>query len=118
MIQKQDVDQFVDTCRQVIHERYGNDPQQSDSYGRMIGEKRFHALKEILDSVDPQKVLIGGQTDQKDLYIAPTVVSPVDAHDPMLMEQEIFGPILPVVPVEDMDEAIRVIQTNLLVYRR
>ncbi|CAO3683402.1 hypothetical protein G6F70_006718 [Rhizopus microsporus] len=119
MIQKQDVDQFVDTCRQVIRERYGNDPQQSDSYGRMIGEKRFHALKEILDSVDPQKVLIGGQTDQKDLYIAPTVVSPVDAHDPMLMEQEIFGPILPVVPVEDMDEAIRIIQTKdspLVVY--
>lgn len=112
MIQKRDVDQFVDTCRQVIRERYGNNPQQSDSYGRMIGEKRFHALKEILDSVDPQKVLIGGQTDQKDLYIAPTVVGPVDAHDPMLMEQEIFGPILPVVPVEDMDEAIRIIQAK------
>lgn len=112
MIEKSRVDEFVDISRKILRERYGDDPQQSDSYCRLINERRFDALKEFLDNLDSAKIVIGGQHDRKDLYMAPTMVSPIASNESGLMEQEIFGPILPIVPVEDVDEAIRIVNSK------
>lgn len=78
----------------------------------MINMRRFNALKKFLDETDPKKIVIGGQTDREDLYIAPTVISPVAPSGHPLMEQEIFGPILPIVPVDDLDESIRIVNSK------
>ncbi|EIE86121.1 hypothetical protein RO3G_10832 [Rhizopus delemar RA 99-880] len=112
LVLKADMDLFVDTCRQILYERYGDDPQQSDSYPRLISERRFEAIQRPLDQLDPKKVLMGGKSDRKDLYVAPTLVGPLEPNDALFMEQEIFGPVLPIVPVEDMDEAIEIINSN------
>lgn len=112
MISKNQTQEFIDACRKVIYERYGDNPQLSDSYCRMIGERRFDALQSFLDHLHPSKIVIGGQTDRKDLYIAPTIVSPIDPNEKGIMEEEIFGPILPIVPVENVDEAIRIVNSK------
>ncbi|CAO3675905.1 unnamed protein product [Rhizopus stolonifer] len=107
-IPKSNMDEFVDICRKLIYERYGSDPQKSDSYSRIVNEKRFDVLQHSLNSLDPQKILVGGKMDREDLYIAPTIVGPLEHNNPSLMQEEIFGPILPIIPVEDMDEAIKI----------
>jgi acyl-CoA reductase-like NAD-dependent aldehyde dehydrogenase len=66
----------------------------------------------MLDSVDQNTIVIGGETDRDDLYIAPTIVSPVDPNTNILMQSEIFGPILPVIPVENIDEAISIVNSR------
>lgn len=58
------------------------------------------------------QVVIGGQNDKSDLYFAPTVVTDVDNHDASLMGDEIFGPILPVVAVDSLDEAIDIVNSR------
>ncbi|KAI7899694.1 Aldehyde/histidinol dehydrogenase [Cokeromyces recurvatus] len=98
--------------RKAILEFYGENPQTSNSYGRIINTRQFDRLKGLLDSCHPNTIVIGGETDRDNLYIAPTVVTPVDPYKHSLMQQEIFGPILPIVPVENMDEAIAIINSR------
>ncbi|KAI8991720.1 Aldehyde/histidinol dehydrogenase, partial [Mycotypha africana] len=113
LIAKTHVEEFIDHCRNVIKERFGNNPQLSDSYGRLINERRFNAIQNLLTETDPMKILVGGQTDKEDLYVAPTIVSPVEPSNSTLMNEEIFGPILPIVPVDDVDEAINIINSKI-----
>ena len=91
---------------------FGDNPQTSDSYCRIISERRFDAVKRFLDDLNPSQIVIGGQSDKKDLYIAPTVVYPVATNEKGLMEEEIFGPILPIVPVKDLNEAIDIVNSK------
>ena len=109
MIQKEQAEEFVQHCKKALLDWYGENPQLSDSFCRIISQRRFSALKGLLDKLDPEQIVIGGQTDESDLYIAPTVVYPVPSQGHPLMEEEIFGPILPIVPVQDMDESIRIV---------
>ncbi|KAJ8656990.1 hypothetical protein O0I10_007324 [Lichtheimia ornata] len=112
LIPENKVEMLIDAFRKTVAEFFGEDPQASDSYGRIISASKFDRLKSMLNSVDSTKIVIGGQMDRADLYIAPTVVSPVDANDQVLMSEEIFGPILPVITVKDMDEAIRIVNSK------
>ncbi|KAI9276916.1 Aldehyde/histidinol dehydrogenase, partial [Phascolomyces articulosus] len=101
--------------RKTVKEFFGNNPQESQSYGRIINHRQFDRLQKILDTVDQSKIIIGGQTDRENLFITPTIVGPVDADDPYIMEDEIFGPILPIVAIKNLTEAVKVInskQTN------
>lgn len=99
-------------CKNSIRHTFGNDPQKSDSYCRIISERRFDALKGLLDSVDSSKIIAGGQADREDRYIAPTVIGPMEPRGNPLMDEEIFGPILPIVPVENLDEAIQIVNSK------
>ncbi|KAI8142606.1 Aldehyde/histidinol dehydrogenase [Fennellomyces sp. T-0311] len=105
-------EQLIEAFRKVVKEYFGENPQDSESLGRIINVRQFDRLTKILDSTDPAKVVIGGKSDRENLYIAPTVVSPVDADDAQLMQNEIFGPILPVVPVKDLKEAVGIINSK------
>ncbi|CDS12655.1 hypothetical protein LRAMOSA04841 [Lichtheimia ramosa] len=106
------VDVLIDTFRKTLLEFFGKTPQDSNSYGRIINTSKFDRLKHMLDRVDSTKIVIGGQMDRADLFIAPTIVSPVDANDEVLMSEEIFGPILPVITVKNMDEAMRIVKSK------
>ena len=85
---------------------FGTDPQQSDSYGRMINSRHFERVSRLIAS---GTVAIGGLTDADDKYIAPTVLTGV-APDSLAMQEEIFGPVLPIVRADTLDDAIDAIR--------
>ena len=77
---------------------------------RIINLRNWQRLDTMLSSSQGQTV-IGGERDEKDLYIAPTVVTGVSTQD-SLMREEIFGPILPIVSVTDVEEAVKIINSR------
>ncbi|MDX3066466.1 aldehyde dehydrogenase family protein [Streptomyces sp. ND04-05B] len=93
---------LVPALRAAVEAQFGTTPQTSAGFGRIINERHFDRLTRLLDS---GRAAVGGQHDRDDLYIAPTVLTDVDPASP-IMQEEIFGPILPVVEVEDLDAAI------------
>ena len=95
-------DEFVAEMRDAIHQFYGDDPQQSPDYGRVIDDKNFARIAGYLGS---GTVAVGGETDPTDRYIAPTVLVDVPLDSP-IMQEEIFGPILPVLEVDSVQAVI------------
>lgn len=93
----------VECIRQTLLEFYGADPKCSADYGRIINQRHFSRIMSLMEGYTP---VIGGQTDASQRYIAPTVLKDVPPHS-RLMQEEIFGPLLPIVAVSDMDDAIR-----------
>src|SRR5215468_6376762 len=95
-------DELVRHLAETIREFYGEDPQQSPDYGRVINRKNFDRLVTLLGS---GTVAVGGQTDPDDLYIAPTVLVDVSPDSP-IMQDEVFGPILPVLEIDSVEAVI------------
>ncbi|MFI9061892.1 aldehyde dehydrogenase family protein [Streptomyces sp. NPDC053429] len=91
---------------EALRAMYGDDPATSPDYGRIINERHFDRLTGLLGS---GRTVTGGTHDRADRYIAPTVLAEV-APDSPVMREEIFGPILPVVEVAGLDEAIAFIR--------
>ncbi|MFI1954160.1 aldehyde dehydrogenase family protein [Streptomyces xinghaiensis] len=87
---------------EVIGQLFGPDPQSSDAYARIVNERHFDRVAALLDS---GRTVTGGTHDRADRYIAPTVLAEVDPDAPV-MREEIFGPVLPIVTVDGLDEAI------------
>ncbi|KAJ3056894.1 Aldehyde dehydrogenase [Rhizophlyctis rosea] len=91
-----------------------SNPEKVSHLARIINPTHFRRLQTMLDSqlaVPGTKVVVGGQTNADDLFIAPTVISGVGKDDAS-MREEIFGPILPVVEVEDLDEAVEYVKAR------
>jgi aldehyde dehydrogenase (NAD+) len=86
----------------AVEALFGSRPRQSTEYGRIVNERHFDRLSSLLDS---GRTVTGGDSDRATKYIAPTVLADVDPKSPV-MREEIFGPILPIVTVADIDEAI------------
>ncbi|MYU27393.1 aldehyde dehydrogenase family protein [Streptomyces sp. SID7810] len=86
----------------AIEGLFGADPARSPEYGRIVNERHFDRLSALLDS---GRVAVGGVGDRAAKYLAPTVLADVDPASPV-MQEEIFGPILPIVTVSGLDEAI------------
>ena len=99
---------LVPLLEQNIREMFGDDPQQSDSYGRIVNDQHFERVSALIES---GHTAIGGQSDAADKYIAPTVLTDV-ADDSAIMREEIFGPVLPIVRAENLEEAIAVIRAS------
>ncbi|MBL9135069.1 MAG: aldehyde dehydrogenase [Verrucomicrobiales bacterium] len=93
---------FVQALRRTIETFYGPNPQQSPDYGRIIHRRHFDRLAAYLPSGHIEH---GGQMDAAELYLAPTLLTGAPADSPV-MQEEIFGPILPVVDIESVDEAV------------
>ena len=99
-----DVEQpLLEALTATVRSFYGDDPSTSADYGRIINDRHFDRLRGLLESGG--EPVVGGQTDAADRYVAPTVLTAVDSGAP-IMAEEIFGPLLPVIPVDDVDEAI------------
>jgi aldehyde dehydrogenase (NAD+) len=99
---------FVPLLQQAITEMFGTDPQQSDSYGRIVNERHFERLAGLLSSGE---VAVGGQADAGQRFIGPTVLTGVEKDSPV-MQDEIFGPILPILRADDLESAIRFIRSG------
>ncbi|PRZ16696.1 aldehyde dehydrogenase family protein [Nesterenkonia sandarakina] len=86
----------------ITRRAFGSDPSRAENYGRVINERHAERLAGLLDS---GRAVIGGETDTAARYIAPTVLLEVDP-DSAIMQDEIFGPILPILTVADHQAAI------------
>ena len=97
--------ELVREIKKQIKKQFGDAPLSNPDYGKIINKKHFSRLLRLLDA---EKIAIGGQYDHTALRIAPTVMSGVSFNDPV-MQEEIFGPILPVLTYTSIDEVIRLI---------
>ena len=93
---------LVPALRAAVDAQFGTSPQTAAGFGRIINERHFDRLTALLAS---GRAAVGGQHDRDDLFIAPTVLTDVDPASPV-MQEEIFGPIIAVVEVADLDAAI------------
>lgn len=104
---------LVRALGEAIADLWGSDPRSSEDYGRIVNERQFDRLVSLLDGTN---VVVGGEHDRAERYLAPTVVTVSgdraavgpDAAHPMLRE-EIFGPVLPVVAVGSAEQAVDVV---------
>lgn len=99
-------DDFVHALRAAVRQFYGPNPQHSPDFPRIISDRHFARLSAMLDQGE---ILFGGQSDAADRYIAPTAIAALP-DDAKLMQDEIFGPILPVFRVDDLDAALERMQ--------
>uniref|UniRef100_A0A8C0J8T6 Aldehyde dehydrogenase n=1 Tax=Chelonoidis abingdonii TaxID=106734 RepID=A0A8C0J8T6_CHEAB len=95
-------EKLLPALRHTITQFFGPEPQESPDFARIISDKQFQRIQALLGS---GRMAIGGQTDERERYIAPTVLADVQPSD-SAMQEEIFGPVLPIVTVPNVDEAI------------
>ncbi|XP_031463124.1 aldehyde dehydrogenase family 3 member B1-like isoform X1 [Phasianus colchicus] len=101
-------ERLVPALREAITEFYGPEPRDSPDFARIVGDKQFNRVQALLSS---GRVAIGGETDEKERYIAPTVLVDVQEDDPV-MREEIFGPVLPILTVTSEEDAITFINAR------
>jgi len=92
----------------VLREFYGADASQSPDYGRIVNARHFERLTSYLSD---GKILHGGDRDANALFLAPTLLGEVSPLSPV-MQEEIFGPILPIVEFEDLDNALSLLRNR------
>ncbi len=92
----------------AVVEFYGEDPERSPDLARIVNERHFRRLSALIDAGGFARIAVGGHRDPTTRYIAPTILDDVSL-DAELMREEIFGPLLPVVVVDDLDAALDVV---------
>lgn len=101
-------DNLLASLRETILSFYGARPEESDDYPRIIHEKRFETLVSYLSQ---GSIITGGRHDRQRLFIEPTLIEDVAPESP-LMQEEIFGPILPVFTYRSMEEALAMVRRH------
>ncbi|XP_055992854.1 aldehyde dehydrogenase family 3 member A2 isoform X2 [Sorex fumeus] len=97
--------QVVQKIKETVKEFYGENIKESPDYERIINLRHFKRIQSLLEG---QKIAFGGEMDEATRYIAPIVLTDVNPKT-KVMQEEIFGPILPIVPIKNVDEAINFI---------
>lgn len=106
MVEESVYDEFVRLVISETKSSFSDNPQESPSFGRLMA-KQFDHVQNLLNETKG-RILLGGNTDKRDLYVSPTIVE-ADIND-VLMEDEIFGPILPIIRVKSVDDAVHEIK--------
>ena len=99
---------LLEELEKSVRSFYGSDPKRSRHFARIINQRHYERLFRLLEG---GKIVIGGDSDEDDLYIGPTVIDE-PGWDTPLMQEEIFGPILPVLSYRDLDEAVAVVNSR------
>lgn len=99
-------DEFLDKLKASVIKMYGEDPSQSPDFARMISE---HDTERVASYIVPEKVVLGGRFNVKDRYVEPTILYPSTWEDPA-MQQEIFGPVFPILVYNDLKEIVEIIK--------
>ncbi|WP_413470808.1 aldehyde dehydrogenase [Staphylococcus sp. Marseille-Q1834] len=102
--------ELIQALKQSIREFYGKDIQQSPDFGRIVNDKHFNRLSELL-AVHQNEITFGGNTDAAERYIEPTILEGINPIS-KIMQEEIFGPLLPIITYDDFDEALDIIQSK------
>ncbi|WP_273021394.1 aldehyde dehydrogenase family protein [Rheinheimera sp.] len=102
LVERSCADALIDKLGKEITRQFGNQPLQSKDYGRIVNERHLARLKQYTEG---HEIVIGGQLDEAQMKLAPTVILNPDIDTPV-MQEEIFGPVLPVIEVSSVSEAI------------
>lgn len=102
LVQRSVKKEMLEALTDCIREFYGEEPAKSPDYARIIDERQFDRLAALLKD---GKIIVGGEINRSERYIAPTVIDEVSWEAP-IMQDEIFGPILPVLEYEELTEAL------------
>ncbi|WP_215346337.1 aldehyde dehydrogenase [Staphylococcus aureus] len=97
-------DDLITALSKTLREFYGQNIQQSPDYGRIVNLKHYHRLTSLLNSAQ-MNIVFGGHSDEDERYIEPTLLDHVTS-DSAIMQEKIFGPILPILTYQSLDEAI------------
>jgi aldehyde dehydrogenase (NAD+) len=100
--------QFTDSLKKHVREFYGDDPSLSPDYSRIVNSAHFKRLKNLMEEGD---IISGGRSDEANLYIEPTIIDNVRPEF-AIMQEEIFGPILPVMVYDGLDEVISFVNSK------
>ncbi|KAL3366006.1 hypothetical protein AABB24_010906 [Solanum stoloniferum] len=109
---KENVPKLLDAMKQELEKFYGKDPLKSGDLSRIVNANHFQRLSKLLDDnkvVD--KVVHGGQRDENNLKISPTILLDVP-EDSLIMKEEIFGPLLPIITVNKVEDSIQFINAR------
>jgi aldehyde dehydrogenase (NAD+) len=108
LVHRQVKQQFIEHLVTAIEQMYSTDPSSSYDYGRIINEKQFDRLTSYLQH---GKIIYGGKYDRSALFISPTIIDEVD-EDSLMMKQEIFGPLLPVLTYDHHNDAMAIVERH------
>ncbi|AUN17194.1 aldehyde dehydrogenase [Clostridium botulinum] len=101
-------EKLISSIENYIVEFFGENTFESEDYPRIINERHFKRLEGYLKE---GKIVSGGNTDINNLYIEPTIIEGINFEN-RIMEEEIFGPIFPVIEFEDIDKVIDIVKNN------
>lgn len=108
LVQKDVKNKFIDYCKKYIEKFLGDNWKDNQEYPRMVNEKHFNR---ILGLISEDELIYGGEADEKIMKIQPTLLD-VKNMNSRVMQEEIFGPILPIIEYENIDEAINYINSK------
>lgn len=101
-------DKLMSYIKEEITKQFGENPLENPNYGKIINEKHF---ARIMGLIDKEKVIAGGSGRQESLQIAPTVLDNVTWND-AVMQEEIFGPVLPILTFTSLDEVFDIVESH------
>jgi aldehyde dehydrogenase (NAD+) len=106
-------EEFIKACRHYITEFYGEDPRNSPGYARIINERHFDRVVSYMEETIEMggNIVFGGKSDRDQKYISPTLVEGAPQDSP-LMQEEIFGPVLPVMTFRDLSEPVEYLKSR------
>ncbi len=105
LVKREREEELVEALAESVREFYGEDPRQSADFARIVNLRHHERVAKLIRDGRPA---FGGEADASERYVAPTVLRDV-APDSEVMKEEIFGPVLPVIPVDSIDEAIGIV---------
>ncbi|HRD58242.1 MAG TPA: aldehyde dehydrogenase [Ferruginibacter sp.] len=101
-------EKLIFELKDALQQFFGKDALASDYFGKIINEKQFDRLANLLSDAH---IVYGGKHDKTKLYIEPTIITNVDATS-LMMQEEIFGPLLPIISFDTKQEALNIIATH------
>lgn len=99
-------EKLIKSIKECIRRFYGDDPEQSPDYGRIVNREHFDRLEGLMRSAG--KIIHGGRTNRDTRYIEPTLIDRITPDDP-IMQEEIFGPLLPILDYTRLEDVIGII---------
>ena len=101
-------DRFLEIITNEINSFYGKYPEKSNDFARIISTDNIRRISSLLKA---GQIVTGGKIDEESCYVAPTVIKEIKPDDP-IMQEEVFGPVLPVIDFDDFEEVYRIIEKN------
>lgn len=106
LVQEQLKEPLIEEMKKAIRSFYGPTPLRSEHLGKIVNDRQFQRLQSLLEGAKQNgQILVGGESDDKERRISPTLIETVDRNDP-LMAEELFGPLMPILTIPNLKVAI------------
>lgn len=110
LVQRKVKNDLIKALKKTITEFYGENIEKSPDFGRIVNQKHFNRLNDLIQ-IHKDNVVFGGNSSKEDLYIEPTLLDNI-TNDNKIMKEEIFGPIFPIITYDNFDEVLEIIQSK------